>query len=447
MPGYVPHTTEDQQAMLESIGLRSMDDLFAAIPPALRLNAPLNLPAGLSEPEAVRLLTEIGRQNLNAGQGACFCGAGVYRHHTPSVVPALMQRGEFLTSYTPYQPERSQGLLQTIYEFQSLTCRLLGMDAANASMYDGATALAEAVNMAAAVTDRPRVLIPETVHPAHLGVIHTYAQGHGLTLDLIPHRGGRTAVPDVRARLGDDVAAVVVPQPNIFGLLEDAPALAAAAREAGALVVATVNPVAMALLAPPGEWPADIAVAEGQALGLPMNYGGPLVGLFACRKEHMRQAPGRIVGATTDAEGNRAYTLTLQTREQHIRRERASSNICTNQALCALGVTIYLSLLGKNGLRDVAALSVQRAHEAFTAITALPGYEAVFDGPFFHEFAIRTPVPVETINARLAEEGIIGPFDLGRAYPALGNAALFCCTELIRPEDIHRLTTILGDIA
>jgi len=447
VPGYVPHTTEDQQAMLERIGLPSIDDLFAPVPPDLRLEGMLDLPAGLSEPEVIRLLTNLGSRNLDAGQGACFCGAGVYRHHTPSIVPALLQRGEFLTSYTPYQPERSQGMLQTIYEFQTLTCQLLGMEAANASMYDGATAMAEAVNMAAAITDRKRVLIPESVHPAWVGVARTYTQGNGIVLETVPHRGGRTPVEDVRDRLGGDVAAVVVPQPNVFGLLEDAPGLTAAAKEAGALSIAVVNPTAMALLQPPGEWPADIAVAEGQALGLPMNYGGPLVGLFACRKEFLRQVPGRIVGATTDLDGRRAYTLTLQTREQHIRREKASFNICTNEALYALGVTIYLSLLGRHGLREVAALSVQRAHEAFDAVTALPGYEPLFDGPFFHEFAVKTPAPVAEINARLAGEKVIGPFDLGAAYPSLGNAALFCCTELISPDDISRLTVILKEFA
>jgi glycine dehydrogenase subunit 1 len=444
VPGYVPHTTEDQQAMLETIGLETMADLFQSIPEGLRLRAPLDLPAGLSEPEALRLLDGLARQNMDAGPGACFRGAGVYRHYTPSLVPVIMQRGEFLTSYTPYQPERSQGMLQTIYEFQSLVCRLLGLEAANASMYDGATALAEAVVMAASVTGRNRVLIPDTVQPSAIAVCRTYAQGQGIVVEVLPHQNGRTSVEDARARLGEDVAAVVIPQPNFFGLIEDAAALSAAAKESGALVIGLVNPIAMALLAPPGEWPADIAVAEGQSLGLPMNFGGPLVGLFACSKEHVRQMPGRIVGATVDASGDRAYTLTLQTREQHIRREKASSNICTNQALCALGATVYMEQLGKHGLRAVATLSLQRAHQAFDAITALPGWEPAFDGPFFHEFALRAPAPIAEINARLAAEGITGPLDLSVDYPGLPNTALFCCTELIQPEDIQRLVDVLS---
>lgn len=429
--------------MLARIGLESLDDLFRIIPGNLRLSAPLDLPAGLSEPETLRLLDGLARRNLDAGQGACFRGAGVYRHFTPSVVPVMMQRGEYLTSYTPYQPERSQGLLQTIYEFQSLTCRLLGLDAANASMYDGATALAEAVVMACSITGRNRVLVPATVQPSAVDVCRTYAQGQDITIEVIPHQNGLTSVASVEERLGADIAAVVIPQPNFFSLIEDATALAAAAKAAGALVIGMVNPTAMALLSPPGEWPADIAVAEGQALGLPMNFGGPLVGLFACRKEHVRQMPGRIVGATVDADGNRAYTLTLQTREQHIRREKASSNICTNQALCALGATVYMEQLGKNGLRDVATVSLQRAHQAYEVITALPGWEPLFDGPFFHEFALRAPKPIADINARLAEHGIIGPLDLAPLYPDLGDAALFCCTELTTAEDIEQLVTIL----
>lgn len=443
MPGYIPHTPEDQSAMLERIGLDTLDDLFRVIPEDLRLSAPLDLPAGLSEPEALRLLDGLARQNQDAGRGACFRGAGVYRHFTPSLVSVIMQRGEFLTSYTPYQPERSQGLLQTIYEFQSLTGRLLGLDAANASMYDGATALAEAVVMAASITGRHRVLMPATVPPSAAAVCRTYGAPQGIEIEAVPHRSGRAAVEDVAARLGGDVAAVVIPQPNFLGLIEDAAGLARAAKEACALVIGMVNPIAMALLSPPGDWPADIAVAEGQALGLPMNFGGPLVGLFACRKEHVRQMPGRIVGATVDADGKRAYTLTLQTREQHIRREKASSNICTNQALCALGATVYMEQLGKRGLRDVATVSVQRAHQARNAVAALPGWEPLFNGPFFHEFAMRAPGPVSKINARLAEHGIIGPLDLSPLYPDLGDAALFCCTELTAPEDIERLVKLL----
>jgi glycine dehydrogenase subunit 1 len=432
--------------MLDRIGIAAMDELFAQIPGNLRLAALLDLPHGLSEAESVRHLEGIARTNLDCGRGACFRGAGVYRHFTPSVVPAIMARGEFLTSYTPYQPERSQGMLQTIYEFQSLVCRLLGMDAANASMYDGATALAEAVVMASSITGRKRVLIPASLHPAYYDVCRTFVQGHGICLETVPQTNGLTDIDDTRKRCGNDVAAVVVPQPNYFGMIEDASGLASVAHENGALAIAVVNPMSMALLPPPGEWKADIAVAEGQALGLPMNFGGPLVGLFTCRKEFVRQMPGRIVGGTVDSEGKRAYTLTLQTREQHIRREKASSNICSNEALCALGVTIYLSQLGKIGLRRVAEVSVQRAHEAFEAIRTVPGFEPLFDGPFFHEFPMRCPVPVAEINTKLAERGIIGPQDLGADYPELGNAGVFCCTEMISHEDIAALVATLKEI-
>jgi glycine dehydrogenase subunit 1 len=432
--------------MLERIGVDSTNALFDQIPEALRLKAPLNLPPSASEFEALRELTGMAASNLDAGQGACFLGAGVYRHFIPSTIPALLSRGEFLTSYTPYQPERSQGMLQTIYEFQSLVCRLLGFDAANASMYDGASALAEAVVMASTITGRKRVLVPETLNPRYAAMCRTFVQGHGLVLDTVPQTNGVTRVEDVVSRSGDDVAAVVIAQPNFFGRIEDATGMAAAAKAHGALAIAVVNPTTMALLPAPGEWPADIAVAEGQPLGLAMSFGGPLVGLFACRKDFVRQMPGRIVGATVDHDGKRAYTLTLQTREQHIRREKASSNICTNEALCALGVTIYLSQLGKHGLRRVAALSLQRAHEAFDAITALPGWEPVFDGPFFHEFAVRCPVPVAALNELLASKGIIGPHDLSGDYPELGNAALFCCTELISWADIAGLVSALGEV-
>lgn len=431
--------------MLDRIGVATIDDLFNQIPEALRLPALLNLPDRLSEAETVRELEGIARINQDAGRGACFRGAGIYRHFTPSVLPAILSRGEFLTSYTPYQPERSQGMLQTIYEFQSLVCRLMGMGAANASMYDGSTALAEAVVMAATITGRKRVLIPASIHPAYRQVCETFVQGHSVSIETVPHTNGRMAVDTLRSMCGTDVAAVVVPQPNYFGLVEDAAGLAAIAKESGALAIASVNPTSMALLVPPGEWPADIAVAEGQALGLPMNFGGPLVGLFACRKEFVRQMPGRIVGGTVDSEGRRAYTLTLQTREQHIRREKASSNICTNEALCALGVTIYLSQLGKLGLRRVAEVSLQRAHEAFDAIRSVPRFEPLFDGPFFHEFAMRCPAPVVEINARLAERGIIGPQDLGADFTELGNAGLFCCTEMISHGDIAALVTALKE--
>jgi glycine dehydrogenase subunit 1 len=426
--------------MLERIGVGSLDDLFASIPEELRLSGPLKLPDGLPEPEAVRLLRRHAEANgANASHAPCFCGAGVYHHFTPSIVPAIMQRSEFLTSYTPYQPERSQGLLQTIYEFQSLVCRLMGLDAANASMYDGATALAEAVVMACSITGRETVLLPDTVHPAFAQVTRTYCQGHGITLETLPAVNGRLNAETVRQALDDSVAAVVLPQPNFFGLLEDVKPVSAAAKEAGAMVIAVVNPIAMALLSPPGEWPADIAVAEGQSLGLPMSYGGPLLGLFACRKEHARQMPGRIVGATVDADGARAYTLTLQTREQHIRREKASSNICSNEALLALGATVYMTLLGRRGLRRVAQLSVERAHALKEAVCAVPGFEAVHDGPFFHEFAVRCPAPVADLNRHLASNGLIGPFDVSRLYPAMENVALFCCTENITPHDIEDL--------
>lgn len=446
---YLPATPDDRKEMLERIGVASTDELFADVPEAAR-GKPLALPSELSEIEVDRLVRELSERNLDLVHHPSFLGAGAYNHDIPSVVNHVVGRSEFYTSYTPYQPEVSQGTLQTIYEFQSLIAALTGMEIANASMYDGASALAEAVIMAANLTDRGTVLLASSVHPDYRRVIDTYVQG--LDFHVVDSTLGATGTLDldeVRARLAQnpDVGSVVVSYPNFFGGVEDLRALADAAHAAGALLVVVVNPTALGLLVPPGELGADIVVGEGQPLGIPVSYGGPYLGLFATRERFIRQLPGRIVGATTDTKGQRAYVLTFQTREQHIRRQKATSNICSNEALCALASTAYLSYLGKSGLRQVAELCLRNAHYLAEGIAAIPGYRLAFSGPFFHEFAVRCPVPPARVNQRLREAGIIGGYELGRDYPELRDALLFCATELNRKADMDRAIAILRDLA
>ncbi len=447
---YIANTPADRAAMLEAIGLASTADLFADIPAHLRQPA-IDLPAPLTEPEAARLLRALSAQNLDLTDRPCFLGAGAYRHWIPSVVGHVIGRAEFYTSYTPYQPEVSQGTLQTIYEYQSLVCLLTGMDAANASHYDGATALAEAIAMAAHITGRSRAVVAPALYPEYRQVARTYLQGRDLTIVEPPlSENGQpqpTFTPDrAAAYLDESVACLVVQQPNFFGCLEDVAGLAAAAHRVGALCIVSVYPIALGLLKPPGDLGADIVVGEGQSLGLPLSYGGPYLGLFACRERYLRQMPGRIVGQTVDVEGRRGFVLTLQAREQHIRRERATSNICTNQALCALAATVYLTALGPQGLREVARLCVQKAHYLAERVTSLPGFRLAFSAPFFNEFVVRCPVPPVALNRRLRAAGIIGGYPLGRHFPDLADGWLLCATELTTREDIERLVEALTTI-
>jgi glycine dehydrogenase subunit 1 len=453
---YIANTEADRRAMLETVGARSLDDLFADIPKAQR-DPPLRLPPPLSEPELLAELSALAARNRAAGQAACFLGGGAYHHFIPSVVGQILSRGEFSTSYTPYQPEVSQGTLQTAFEFQSLVCELLGMEVANAGMYDGASALAEACLMATAITGRRRVAVLETVHPHCEAVVRTYAAGRGLAVEQVTAEG---------PRLTDEHACLVVQQPNFFGHLEDVEALGQAAHAVGALYVVVAEPISLGLLRPPGEYAADIAVGEGQPLGIPLSFGGPYLGLFACRQEYVRQMPGRIVGRTRDAEGRTGYVLTLQTREQHIRRERATSNICTSEQLVALAATVYLCAMGKQGLRRVAELCYHKAHYAAERIAELPGYPLPLEGAFFNEFVVGCPRPVVELNQALLEEGILGGLDVSPGMdgglvpeahppsadkPGLGgvreppeHAMLLCVTEMNTREEIDRLVGVLG---
>jgi glycine dehydrogenase subunit 1 len=430
---YIPNTDEDRRAMLEAIGAASADDLFAAIPPEFRIEG-LRLPEALSEMELVSEMAEAAERVTVAGNGvAPFLGGGAYRHFIPSTVAHVTGRAEFFTAYTPYQPEISQGTLQTMFELQSMTCELMGMDVANAGMYDGATALAEACLMACRITGRSRIALHESVNPAWAAVVRTYASGPGLAVDEADG-----------ADLGAEHACFAVQHPGFLGGLQDVWALREAAQAAGALFVAAVDPISLGMLAPPGEYGADIAVAEGQCLGTPVSFGGPYLGLFACRNEHVRQMPGRIVGRTTDLDGRTGYVLTLQTREQHIRRERATSNICTSQQLVGLAATVYLATVGKEGLRRIAEACYHKAHYAAGLIDALPGYSLASGRPFFKEFAVRCPTAPAGINRRLLERGIIGGLDVS---DRVENGMLLCVTEMNTREEIERLAAVLREAA
>ena len=442
---YSALTAADRAAMCETIGIESPAELFGDIRQSLRDQADLELGAPLSEMEARRRMAKLAGKNLDFSTAACFLGAGSYDHYIPAVVPAVALRGEFATAYTPYQAETSQGTLQVIYEFQTLLCQLTQMEMANASLYDGATALAEALIMAMAATKRARILMPRAVSPFYRRVAKTYTQGLKLRIDEVDFDNGATPLALIEEQLQDDVAAVVVQQPNFFGSLEDVQKIADLAHEKGALLIVVFNPATLGILPPPGSYGADIAVAEGQPLGIASSFGGPGVGLFCCRKKFARLAPGRLVGTTLDANGKAGFTLTLQTREQHIRREKATSNICTNQALMALMATIYLSAMGKQGILGVSEQSFHKAHYAADQLQNA-GIELLWDAPFFHEWAVKLPKPASEINAKLAQHDIIGGYDLSRDYPELGNAMLLCCTEQRTREEIDRLVELLAKV-
>jgi glycine dehydrogenase subunit 1 len=422
---YVPNTDDDRRAMLDRIRVRDVDDVFADIPNDFRIGG-LDLPSALPELDLTREMASLAAQNMVAANGvASFLGGGAYRHFIASTVGHIISRSEYYTAYTPYQPEISQGTLQTMFELQSMVCELTGMDVANAGMYDGASALAEACLMACRVTGRDRIAVHSSVNPAWLGVVRLYAHGPDLAVDVVDGGG-----------LTEAHACLTVQQPAFFGDLIDAWALGEAAHAAGSLYIAAVDPISLGMLTPPAEYDADIAVAEGQSLGWPVNFGGPWLGLFACREEYVRQMPGRIVGRTTDLEGRTGYVLTLQTREQHIRRERATSNICTSQQLVGLAATVYLATVGKQGLRQIAEACYHKAHHAAGLIGALNGYSVDLQKPFFEEFVVRCPRPPAEINRRLLEQDIIGGLD---ASDQVENGMLVCVTEMNTREDIERL--------
>jgi glycine dehydrogenase subunit 1 len=430
---YIANTETDRQAMLAAIGVASVEELFADIPAEFRTGE-LGLPPALSEPELVRELSALAERNQPVDSMPCFLGGGAYRHFIPSVVNEVIGRSEYATAYTPYQAEISQGTLQTAFEFQSMTCELTAMDVANAGMYDGASALAEACLMAGGVTGRRRIAILSTVHPHYQAVVRTYAFGRDLAVDVLP--------PDGLA-LSEEHACLAVQQPNFFGcFLPDVEAVERTAHDAGALLIVSADPISLGLFRPPGDHGADVVVGEGQSLGSPLNFGGPYLGLFACRQQYLRQMPGRIVGRTSDAQGRAGYVLTLQTREQHIRRERASSNICTSQQLVALAATVYLTAMGKQGLRQVAELCYHKAHYAAQRIAGLPGYSLAFDGLFFKEFVVRCPCPPSEVNRALLERGIVGGLDVSQD---VDNGLLLCITEMNTREEIDRLVEALAE--
>jgi len=432
---YIPNTDADREKMLDAVGVQSLDDLFAPIPKSLRFQGELNIPPRMDQMTLARHLTRLAGKNLHADEAPCFLGAGIYDHYVPPTVAAITGRSEFYTSYTPYQPEMSQGVLQSIFEFQSLLCQLLSMDVANASMYDGATALAEAAIMAGELTGRKRLAVLGSVHPVYRHVLDTYLRHMNLSADVITDADG----------VGDETAAVIVQQPSFFGTLEDMTRWSEAAHAKGALLIACVDPISLGLLTPPGGYDADIVVGEGQALGCPMGYGGPLLGFFACKNKFMRRLPGRIVGQTKDGDGKRAFVMTLRTREQDIRRERATSNICTNEALYALAASVYMATMGKRGLAQVAELCIHKAHYAASEIAKLPGYSLAFpDQPFFKEFVVKAPADPARINEHLLSQGIIGGLPLGPHYSDMAAAMLLCVTEQRTKEDIDALVVALG---
>ena len=441
---YLPHTEDDRRIMLERIGVAGMEDLLAAIPADMRA-APLDLPAALSEPDLLHELDALASKNTHLANGRSFLGGGSYNHHIPAVVGALAARGEFVTAYTPYQPEVSQGTLQVIYEWQSHICELTGLDIANASLYDAATACAEAMMIAINATGRGEVVAAGTLNPEYLQVLRTYCWSQGLTLHEVPGEGGRLTEAALAAALTPQTGAVIVQSPNYYGLIEEQTVLAEATHATGGIYVACNNPLALALLSSPGELSADIAVGDAQPFGISLSYGGPYAGYIAARESLLRRMPGRIVGASLDSQGRRAYVMTLRTREQDIRRDKATSNICSNNALCATVATIYLSYMGKQGLREVANLCLQKAHYAAARIAALTGYALAFEGPFFHEFAVRTPRSGAAIRDALLERGILAGIPLD-GMPGIEHGLLICATEQNRKEDIDALVQGLEEV-
>lgn len=436
---YFPHTKEDIEQMLAVAGLKSLDDLYAEIPEQLLFNREFALPEAMSESEIRRFFETLGNRN---GKLVCFAGAGVEDHYSPSVINAIIQRGEFLTAYTPYQPEISQGTLQYIFEYQSMITGLTGMDVTNASMYDGTTATAEAMMMTiAAAKKRNKVLMSATLNPKVKRVVETYAKYQGVEVVAIAEKEGVTDLADLEAKLaGDDVAGVILAQPNFYGIIEDYTGVADMCHAKKALMVMNANPSSLAVLKTPAEWGADIACGDAQTLGIPMTYGGPYVGYLATTNALVRKLPGRIVGATTDVDGKRAFVLTLQAREQHIRREKANSNICSNQSLMALYVTIYLSLMGHKGLKEVNAASYGGAHYLAEQLVATGKCSMAFDKPFMNEFAVKTTTPVDTIQQALLAEGILGGVKIA------DDMLLVCVTEQRTKAEIDKFVEIVKNI-
>lgn len=432
--------------MLARLGLSSMKELFTSIPDSIKLNRDLNIPDSKTESELVSHFKDIADRNTDQHY-LSFLGAGAYPHVIPSVVDYLASRGEFVSPYTPYQPEVSQGTLQIIFEFQTLICQLTGMDIANASLYDGASGAAEAVLMAHRLRRKPKVLLAGLIHPQYKEVIHTYTRNLGIQIEEVGFSSdGFMDDADLQKKIDTETSVVIAQSPNFIGVIEDLESISKTAHANGALSAVVISePVSLGLLDPPGNLGADIVTGEAQSFGIPQSFGGPFLGFMACSKEFIRQFPGRIAGETVDVEGKRGFVLTLSTREQHIRRERATSNICTNQALCALRATIFLETMGKEGIRELAWHNVQKANYALEECVKISGIEQKFSGAFFNEFVLEFGKPVEDVNLYLKEQGITGGLDLEKFYPELKNCALFCVTEIHSKENIDRLVSKLKE--
>src|SRR5579859_318538 len=446
---YVPNTSKEQQAMVESLGLSTMEELLAPVPEHVRLRQPLDLPPALSEPDLKRLMGAMAAKNKDLDSTISFLGAGAYDRYIPSVVPHLQRRSEFVTSYTPYQPEVSQGMLQTIYEFQTMVCQITGLDIANASLYDGSTALVEAVLMALGPGGRGEVVISAGVDPQYRRVLQTYAFARGFSVKEVPTHNGVTALDELDAAVTATTAAVIIQQPNFFGCVEDMHAIKPIAHKGKGLFVTTITePASLGILAPPGSYGADIAVGELMSFGNSMSYGAPALGFMAAKQKFMRLLPGRLVGQTVEEGGKKqtGYVLTLQTREQHIRRERATSNICTNQSLLAVGATIFMAALGKQGFRELGEQCLRKAHYAFHQITAIPGFSAAFTSPFYDEFVVKSPIAPRKLEQQFAQANIIGGYALEMDYPGMDNCILFCVTETRTKEDIDYLVSVLKEV-
>lgn len=444
---YISVTPDDEQKMLQAIGLTSLDELFDDIPEEVALKRNFDLDESKSELEVRAYLTEISKKNCSLDEMTCFLGAGAYDHYIPSIVNHIISRSEFYTSYTPYQPEISQGTLQYLFEYQTLICNLTGMDVSNASLYDGGTAIAEAALMAAAVSKKDEIIISKTVRPESRKILRTYAHIQDLKVIEVDMKDGVTDLEVLDSLVNDNTAAVIIQSPNFFGAIEDIKETADITHSSKkASLITSVDPISLGILKRPGDLGADIVVGEGQAMGIPLSFGGPYLGFMAVDKKYMRKLPGRIVGQTEDLDGKRSFVLTLTAREQHIRREKATSNICSNQGLNTLAATVYMVTLGKKGLREVALQSTKKAHYALEKLTESGKYKRVFNQPFFKEFVVSSDINPENITTELKKEKIIGGYDLAKDYPQFKNTVLYAVTEKRTKAEIDRLSNILEGI-
>lgn len=446
MHPYLPNTDEDVKKMLDVIGLESTEELFKSIPENLKLKKGLDLPKSKSEIEVRGIMNGIAAKNQSIDELVCFLGAGSYDHYIPSVIRHIVSRSEFYTAYTPYQPEISQGTLQSVFEYQSMMCSLTGMDVSNVSMYDGATSASEAAILASVQTKRSKVLVSETLNPEYKEVLKSYMQFRSVDVEFIAEKDGVTDYEELKSKLDKDTAGVILQYPNFYGVVENIREMEEAIHENKSLLIMSADPIALGMLKSPGELKADIVVGEGQALGQNLNFGGPVLGFMAVTKKLMRKMPGRIVGETVDRDGKRAYVLTLQAREQHIRRYKATSNICSDQTLNSIAAAVYMATLGKQGMKEVAVQSFKKAHYTYDKLMETGKYKPVFDKPFFKEFAILCPKSVEEINNKLRKEGILGGFDLSRVNDKLENTMLVAVTENRTMEDIEKFVRIMEEI-